>query len=155
MAFGRYLRCWDEDRRTFWDDKTPGWACPRSKQRSRYCRKDFGADQGAVPHSVLRRLVPGTCLVNSNTGYMLPYDQNTEYNFCFCFWFWLWNVFTYWSWLELLLLKLREGPRFLSIPGDRLVNHHIVNAFHLLVCLKNCFEFMFYVMKYSKQGHLN
>ena len=26
------------------------------------------------------------------------------------------------SWLELLLLKLREGLRFLSILGDRLVN---------------------------------
>lgn len=45
---------------------------------------------------------------------------------------WLWYVFTCWSWLELLLLKLREGLRFLSTLGDRSVNLNIVIDFHFI-----------------------
>ena len=59
MAFGWYLWCEDEDRRTVWDYKALSGACSRSKQWSGYCHQASWAHQGAVSHFVLCRLLPG------------------------------------------------------------------------------------------------
>ena len=58
MAFGWYLRCGDEDRRTVWDCKAPGGACTRSKQWSG--DSIVFSHQGAFSHFVLCRLLPGS-----------------------------------------------------------------------------------------------
>ena len=118
MAFGWYLRCEDEDRRTVWDHKAPGGACTRSKQWSGDCRQASGAHQGAFSHFVLCRLLPG----RYNTMVLVKHQY--QYNSLFGFEIVKidFDSCLLCSWLELLLLKLREGLRFLSILGDRLVN---------------------------------
>ena len=62
VALSWYLWPEDKDRRSIRNHETRSWAQPRSQQWPRHRRQALGAHQGAIPHSLLRRFLPGTLI---------------------------------------------------------------------------------------------